>query len=126
MSEVVELKASERDNTLNPRQLRAAGFIPATLYGKNVEPQSIQVKAHDFVLAYRNGAREFKLAGPGVNVEARAHQVQVSPVKQDVLNIEFLVPSATQEKKAPKKEKAAEAPKEEVAEQVNETVLAGA
>ena len=120
-SDLIELQATERDSTLNPRQLRDAGFVPGTLYGKDTPATSIQVRAHEFEMAYRTGAREFKLVGPGMNVVARAQQVQVTAVGHKLLNIEFWVPSATggEKKSASKKAAKAETPKEEA-------VLAGA
>lgn len=119
------LSATERDNTVNPRQLRSAGFVPATLYGKGVEPQSIQVRTVDFVRLYGKGIRTFKLTGlPGGDVVVKAHQVQLTAIKQDVLNIEFLVPNAEATAKPGKAAQKAEA--EKPAPQEQETVLAGA
>ncbi|HEY9746973.1 MAG TPA: hypothetical protein V6C99_12235 [Oculatellaceae cyanobacterium] len=87
--QTVTLKAWERDTTLNPRQLRSAGFVPATLYGKGIEPTSIQVKAHEFCLDYQQGAREFQLTGY-VDDLVKAKSVQFDPVTRNPLSIQFL------------------------------------
>ena len=34
---IIKLNAQEREADKNPRQLRAAGFVPATVYGKGME-----------------------------------------------------------------------------------------
>lgn len=83
--------AMERDNTLNPRQLRTAGFIPGTLYAKGQESKNVQVRAHDFTQAYKKGARLFQLDGVEKGLVAMARQVQVEPVKQAILNVEFML-----------------------------------
>lgn len=86
-----QLQTTERDTTLNPRQLRTAGFIPATLYGKGLASQSIQVRMHAFEVAYSKGGRSFDLGSFGI---ASVKQIQVDPVSQKVLNIEFYLPQA--------------------------------
>jgi ribosomal protein L25 (general stress protein Ctc) len=83
-----KLEAQERDTARNPRQLRAAGLIPATIYGKGFGPLSIQVPTKPFYMAYRDGADMYELAGIGVI--AKAHQVQVHSMSHEILHIEFL------------------------------------
>jgi len=85
------IAVAERDETLNPRQLRFAGKIPATVYGKGRDPQSIQLDNHTFVMHLSKGVRNFSLEGLGATpVAVKAHQVQINPVSQQVLNVEFL------------------------------------
>jgi ribosomal protein L25 (general stress protein Ctc) len=88
MSNYQELKSAERDTTLTPRQLRAAGFVPATLYGKGTEPKGIQVKTHDFHHLYLQGHRTFKLTG-FVNATVMLQAVQVDPVHQEPISLQF-------------------------------------
>lgn len=93
MADTTTLEALERDTTLNPRQLRAAGFTPATIYGgKKGGSVSIQLRekvTHQHII---HGLREFTLSNvPGEgDVRVKAHQIQVDPIKQQILNIEFL------------------------------------
>lgn len=87
-----QLKATERDTTITPRQLRSAGFLPATVYGGKATPQSIQVRTHEFELLYQKGHREFDLQHhDGSTISARAHQVQKNARTQQYENIEFLL-----------------------------------
>ena len=84
----VSLQAAERDADKNPRQLRQAGIVPATLYGNKQEPINIQVDTKEFTTLYSKGARIFQLEGIGA--VARAHQLQINPISQEVITIEFL------------------------------------
>lgn len=120
------LQATERDNTLNPRQLRTAGFLPATLYANNIESQSIQVREIEFVRLYQHGVREFQLTGLAGEIVARAHQVQIKPIKEEVLNIEFLQLSPVGTPKAKKASKPAAKSGGKKAAKEGETVLTGA
>ncbi len=98
-----ELKTSERDTTLTPRQLRAAGFIPTTLYGPGQEPQSLQVLAHEFQQLFVQGVRAFKLTGL-VNCAAKVQEVQADPVSHKAISIQLMQTDGTA---APKKAKSA-------------------
>ena len=89
MSTAQELKATERDTTLTPRQLRAAGFVPATIYAKGIESRSIQVRAHEFVQFSLQGHKEFTLSGLGTELGVRVQQLQVDSVSRAPLSIEF-------------------------------------
>ncbi len=97
--DIHDLAVTERDTTLNPRQLRDAGFIPATMYGKGFEPTNIQVRGHEFTQMFRKGARLFKLDGLSDSATVKAHQLQVDPLRQDILNVEFLVMNKDTESK---------------------------
>ncbi len=92
------IQATERDDTLNPRQLRKAGFIPTTIYSKDTESKSIQVKTKEFVTHYGRGLRIFEL--DGVKATVRAKQVQIDPLTQAVLSVEFLEINPEDAKKA--------------------------
>ncbi len=85
-----DLKVMERDNTITPRQLRSAGFVPATVYGSESEPASIQVKHREFAPLFLKGSRVFELTGITGPSLVRAKNLQVDPVSQKILSIEFL------------------------------------
>ena len=88
---IFEIQMTERDSTLNPRQLRTAGFVPGTLYSKDVDAQNVQVRTVELEEALRKGRRYFELQGAGFDGKAaHARQIQVHPVSQQVLNVEFL------------------------------------
>lgn len=101
VNEPAKLQATERDSTLNPRQLRKAGFVPATIYGNGAsEPRNIQVRTKEFTTLFAHGRRVFDLEG--LNVVARAHKLQIDPVSQDVLALEFLELNPNEVQKAMK------------------------
>jgi len=109
MSSPQELKVTERDTTLTPRQLRKAGFIPATLYAHGGQSKTLQVRAHEFNLFYAQGIREFKLTG-FTDCIAKARQVQMDAVYQKPLAIEFMPMDGAADKKAKKPAKQQEKP----------------
>lgn len=82
------LKVTERDNTVTPRQLREAGYVPATLYGKNQEAVSVQLRAHEFNQLLLQGIREFQLTG-FVEGKVKAQHVQREPVSQKPISIQL-------------------------------------
>jgi len=96
------LQIFERDTTITPRKLRQIGYIPATIYGGDRQPLSIQLKAHEFEVAFHHGIRQFTLEGLGQAITAEVKQVQLNSSKGNVLHIEFF----TGTEKAPKKPKA--------------------
>ncbi len=58
MAERTELKADIRELLgKKVRRLRAAGILPATVYGHNVNPLSIQINARDFRMLLRSQGR---------------------------------------------------------------------
>jgi large subunit ribosomal protein L25 len=58
MAKHAELKAEHRDMLgKKVRRLRAAGKLPATVYGHDVTPESIQVDAHDMRDVLRKAGR---------------------------------------------------------------------
>jgi len=54
--QTVDLKATRREGTGKQvtRKLRAAGVIPAVLYGNKAEPESLQVDINDLHIIYRS------------------------------------------------------------------------
>jgi large subunit ribosomal protein L25 len=77
------------------KQLRRAGNIPATVYGKGIEPISLEIPAEDFAVVLRSpGARlsliDLKIDGRG---EA-AHPVmiqalQMDPITKKAVHVDF-------------------------------------
>lgn len=58
MSDHVQLRAEARTILgKRVRQLRRQGILPATVYGHNVEPASIQIDAHEFGSVLRHAGR---------------------------------------------------------------------
>lgn len=126
MSMPKELKVTERDTTLTPRQLRAAGYIPATIYGKDIAPQSVQVRAHEFTQFFLQGIREFRLTGLFEN-NVKAQEVQRDPVSQRPISIQFRLLDGSDEKSSSRKSSKSQAKIEQPSnlEPEAETALSG-
>lgn len=80
----------EREQDKNPRQLRAAGQLPASIYGKGIEAKNIQIDTHEFELAYKankEGNWELKLGKEKIN--AKIQELQVNYATNEYLNVEF-------------------------------------
>ena len=76
MAQHAQLKAEMRTMLgKKVRRLRATGVLPATVYGHNVTPQSIQLDLHDFHQALKHAGRQYRLdcSGPAL-LRALWHQ----------------------------------------------------
>lgn len=88
--EKCKLKLDARKNC-KPNQLRAAGVVPATLYGPGTESVSLQVCATEFSrLPVSAFSSVLELDAPEGKVPALIRQVQRKHVSGEVLNVEFL------------------------------------
>ena len=86
----VSMKIENRDENKNPRQLRAAGFLPGSLYGKGIEAKNIQVNTHDFELAYRNNQDStWELTLGSEKFSAKIQELQMNYATNEYLNVEF-------------------------------------
>ncbi|MFZ5845526.1 MAG: 50S ribosomal protein L25 [Patescibacteria group bacterium] len=73
------------------KKLRAQGLIPATVYGKKIKSQPLTVSQADFLKVYQ-AAGETGLVELKTNGEMRPvliHHVQIDPVNDRTLHIEF-------------------------------------
>jgi ribosomal protein L25 (general stress protein Ctc) len=128
MSTPQELKVTERDTTVTPRQLRAVGYIPATIYGNGIPSQSVQVRAHEFSHFLMQGIREFRLTG-FIESTVEAQDVQRDPVSQKPVSIQFLRIKGAGETPLSRKSQSSIEPSvkqsQKAAESEAETVLSG-
>ncbi len=92
----IELKANIRTTTGNgpARALRREGRIPAILYGPDSEPSMLSIDGHDMELAIKDGhvgRAIFTLAidGGKETRSAMIKDLQIHPVQQDILHIDF-------------------------------------
>ena len=84
------INAKKRDTSLNPRQVRAEGLVPATIYGSGMDSVSIQLNAKEFILAYRKDKNAiFELKVDKETYKAIVKKVQAESISDKVLNIEF-------------------------------------
>jgi large subunit ribosomal protein L25 len=78
------------------RQLRAAGSVPATLYGERTAPISLAVNAREFASVLKRSSSEhilidLQVMGSDSGSElALVKDVQHDPISGDVLHVDFL------------------------------------
>lgn len=92
MSKTAELtiETQAKPTGLNPRQIRSAGNLPITVYGKNFPAKSLQINAHSFKLTHRaNPDASYTLKIDGKDVKAVVQDVQVNYATSEFLNVEF-------------------------------------
>lgn len=91
MANIVNLNVSERDITINPRQLRREGKIPATVYGKGMDSYSISLEKKLFTQLYNDkNLQLLNLVKNGQNHSVLLKHVQSDPLSREILNVEFL------------------------------------
>ena len=87
-----KLKVELREEGKNPRQLRATGNLPGSLYGKNMDAKNIQINTHEFELAYRNNKDgEWELSLGKEKFNAKIQELQINYATNEYLNVEFAV-----------------------------------
>jgi large subunit ribosomal protein L25 len=96
MAKQVKLKAEPRPDVGRSavRKLRARGFVPAVIYGRNDKPQPLQVSARDInaMMSQASGENvlvELEIGGDGKTRTALVQEVQHSPVGGEIRHIDF-------------------------------------
>lgn len=96
MAKQVKLKAERRSATGRSaaRKLKARGVIPAVIYGAKDKPQPLQLSERDInaVLSHASGENilvELEIDGDQSGRLALVQEIQHSPVRGDVLHIDF-------------------------------------
>ncbi len=96
------LKAEPRTVTgrRRVRRLRRTGLIPAVLYGPEVSPRNLQVRAQDVERLLRRGATtqlvDLTIDGEPQPVKVLIREVQRHPVRHDLLHVDFVQVSMTE------------------------------
>jgi large subunit ribosomal protein L25 len=90
----VQVRTREEKGKNTNRRLRAAGQIPAVLYGAGVETVPIQVERKKLEEMFRAGATEntiflLKRVESDQERHARIREMQIDPVSRQVLHIDF-------------------------------------
>ena len=94
--EALVLKAEPRTVTgrRRVRRLRKTGLIPAVLYGPEVRPRNLQVRAQDVERLLRLGATtqlvDLEIAGDQQPVKVLIREVQRHPVRHNLLHVDFV------------------------------------
>src|SRR5437870_438266 len=96
MAKQVKLKAEPRASVGRSavRKLKARGIIPAVIYGGKDKPQPLQVAARDInaMMSHASGENvlvELEIAGEKSNRAALVQEVQHSPVRGDIVHVDF-------------------------------------
>jgi large subunit ribosomal protein L25 len=73
------------------RKLRAAGRIPAVIYGHGTDPVHISLPAHETALIIRRANAVFDLALPTGPLMALVKDVQRDPVRQIIEHLDLII-----------------------------------
>ncbi len=95
MAKQIKLTATRRSTTGRSavRKIKAAGFVPAIIYGGKTEPQALQVTKRDItnILSHASGENvlvDLEIEGEGSRT-ALLQEVQHSPLGGDILHVDF-------------------------------------
>lgn len=83
----VDLRTEEKN-----KAVRQAGNIPAIIYGKHVKPISIVCKKNDFIKKFKEAgySTPLTLEGKGIDQFVLIHDMQLDPVTDVVMHVDFL------------------------------------
>lgn len=97
MADTTTLKADTRTGTGKgvARKLRAAGRLPAVLYGGDDPPVHLSLDAHDAEYLFRNISVEntivdLEVEGEKGSVQTLVREIQTHPWKSNLLHVDFL------------------------------------
>lgn len=96
MSDItLEVQSREETGTSPNRRLRAAGFIPAVVYGGGLDPVVIQVERktlHDLFkqTGGENAVFLLKMAGTEQKRHTMVRELTIDPITRQVIHIDFL------------------------------------
>ena len=86
------IKAKKRDESVKLDSLRKGGEIPAVFYGAGKEATSISVETIEFKKIWREAGESsaVKIILADKNIDVLIHEVQVDPVTDEPIHIDFL------------------------------------
>ena len=92
----VTLSATTRTDTgtANCGRMRAAGRVPAVLYGKGSTPVNLSIDHHELRVTFHEGKRRresFTLEVDGTPHTVKIQEIQRDPVKGSARHIDFLL-----------------------------------
>lgn len=100
MEVTLRAEAGREPGSRSSRRLRRQGMVPAVIYGKDLEPVSVAVDAHDLYVALHTEAGVNAL----INLETEggephltmAREVQRHPVRGEITHVDFVTISLTE------------------------------
>lgn len=95
MSDILEITATKRERAGKgvARALRREGLVPAVIYGDKQDPEGITLKMSEVKKLYNTGRMLntlLEIEIDGKKIRAIARDVQLHPVRDDVLHADFL------------------------------------
>lgn len=93
MNEIIEINASKREVSLNLKQTRNEGKIPAIIYGENKDPILITVDTKTIKKQIKQPgffSRQFELKIGSDNHRVLPKDLQLHPVKETIVHLDFL------------------------------------
>lgn len=90
---VMEAKSREQGGKGVARRLRNEGYVPAVVYGSNMEPKKVAVTAHSLQMAIQKGGflttpQELSIEGKAEKVLPR--EIQTDPLTDRISHVDFL------------------------------------
>jgi large subunit ribosomal protein L25 len=93
MNEIIEINASKRDVSLNAKQTRNEGKVPAIIYGENKDPILITVDTKTIKKQIQQQgffSRQFELKIGTDSYRVLPKDLQLHPVKETIVHLDFL------------------------------------
>lgn len=93
MNEIIEINASKREVSLNLKQTRNNGKVPAIIYGENKDPILITVDTKTIKKQIQQPgffSRQFELKIGSDNHRVLPKDLQLHPVKETIVHLDFL------------------------------------
>jgi large subunit ribosomal protein L25 len=91
MAEQIKAEVRESFGKGAARKLRAAGKIPAVLYGHGSEPQHVSLPGHEVTLLIRRANAVLELDIAGTSQLALVKDVQKDPVRQIIEHLDLVL-----------------------------------
>lgn len=87
------IKAKKRDINIKLDDLRKSGEIPAVFYGAGKETTSISIGNIEFKKVWKSAGESstVKIENEGGKVDALIHEVQLDPITNEPIHVDFLV-----------------------------------
>lgn len=75
------------------RKLRAAGRVPAVVYGRDAEPQKVSIDAHDVGVLFHRISVDNTIVSLSIGgkkgVDTLVREVQIHPYRRELLHVDF-------------------------------------
>ena len=75
------------------RKLRAAGRVPAVVYGRDAEPQKVSINAHDVDVLFNRISVDNTIVSLSIGgkkgVDTLVREVQIHPYRRQLLHVDF-------------------------------------